>query len=314
MNKSATGYLLIVIACLLTLAPSGSSFAADYKASFLYKLSDFSGFKPLNSARLSLDPVKQEIYVIGIGTVYIFNNSGMEIYRFEQDPTIGTYLDIFYTSDRKMVVLAANGPQFRLVICNFRGEPMGEIRLTGFPPEFENFFPNRVVARNGKLFLASYNSMRVAVTDENGVFLRGYDLIKTFELKETQRVDTGLGGFTVDKDETMYCSVPALANVFVLRADGTTAVFGKRGSTNGRFGVNAGVAVDRDGNILVADKLRATVMVFDKNFTLLTEFGRRGFGPGDLIVPDSLLVDENNKAYVSNMRKRGVVVYQLSGS
>ena len=312
--SSASRYLLTILACLLILPQSFSRevTAAEYKASFLYKLSDFSGFKPLNSARLSLDPVKQEIYAIGVGTVHIFNNSGMEVYRFEQDQTIGTYSDIVFTSDRKMVVLAANGPRVRLAVCNFRGEPTGEIKLTGFPPDFENFAPNRVIARNGKLFLASYNGMRVAVTDEKGAFLRGYDLVKTFELTEQQRVDTGLGGFAVDRDEVMYFSIPALANVFILRPDDTTAAFGKRGSTAGRFGVNTGVAVDNDGNILVTDKLRSTVMVFDKKFTFVTEFGRRGFGPGDFIVPDAILVDDSGKVYVSNMRKRGVVVYQLS--
>ena len=309
----------LALTILLALLSAGASatlnpvtaMAADYKASFLYSLSDFSGFKPLNGARLNLDPIKQEIYAIGPETVYIFNSSGMEVFRFDQDPSIGTYSDITFTSDHKMVVLANKDQRPRLVICNFRGEPTGEIKLNGFPPEFENFGPNRIISQNGKFYLVSYNGMQVVITDEQGKFIRGYDLVKEFELKEGQRAETGLGGFAVDKDGVMYFSVPALANVIILKPDGATVAFGKRGSTAGRFGVNTGIAVDRNGHVLVVDKLRSTVIVFDKNNAVVTEFGKRGFDPGDFIIPDAIIVDSNNRAYISNLRKRGVTVYQL---
>jgi len=47
-------------------------------------------------------------------------------------------------------------------------------------------------------------------------------------------------------------------------------------------------------------------------FALLKEFGNRGFQPGNLIGPDDILVDGQNRAYVSSLRKRGISVYQLS--
>lgn len=49
--------------------------------------------------------------------------------------------------------------------------------------------------------------------------------------------------------------------------------FGRSGSAAGRFGVIAGIAVDRQGRVIVADKLKSVVMVFDKDFTFLSEFG-----------------------------------------
>jgi len=312
MNNYSVRHLPALLAILLACSLSGALHAAELKAAFLYPLSNFYGMRPFDGARLCLDQNRQEIYTLARDTVTVFNNSGMEIFRFDQDPAIGTFLDIAFTSDNRMIVLATKDQKVRLVICNFRGEPKSELVLTGLPPEFASFAPNRILARGGKLYLASYNGMRVAVTDEQGAFISGRDLVKDLELTEQQRTDTGISGFDVDREGTMYFSMPSLASIYVLSADGKSKGFGKRGSTAGRFGVNSGVAVDNDGNILVTDKLRTTVIVFDKKFTFVTEFGRRGLGPGDLVVPDDILVDGSNRVYISNLRKRGVVVYQLS--
>lgn len=76
-----------------------------------------------------------------------------------------------------------------------------------------------------------------------------------------------------------------------------------------------GSALDKDGNILVADKLRCVVMVFEPvSFAMLKEFGNRGFKSGNLIGPDDILVDSQNKVYVSSLRSRGISVYQLSNN
>jgi len=56
------------------------------------------------------------------------------------------------------------------------------------------------------------------------------------------------------------------------------------------------------------------VIVFDRKFAFVAEFARRGLNQGDLIAPDDIVVDPANRAYISNLRKRGVVVYQLSSN
>jgi hypothetical protein len=55
------------------------------------------------------------------------------------------------------------------------------------------------------------------------------------------------------------------------------------------------------------------VMVFDRDFRLLAEFGYRGARPENLIVPDDLAVDGRDRVYVSQGRRRGVSVFSLSG-
>lgn len=304
--------ILTALAITLHLTVLFSS-AGEYMASFLYTLSDFSGTKPFSSARINHDPVKNEIYAMVGEAVSIFNTSGMEVYRFDYDPTVGIVSDVAVLSNGQLAMLASKGPLTRLVRCNFRGEPLGTIDLSGLPSEFANFSPNRVFSQAGKLYLVSFSAMRIVISDEQGVFIKGVDLARQLDMSEKEREESGLGGFAIDRDGGFLFTIPAMARVYLLTADGKQRVFGKRGSAPGRFGVVTGIAVDRDGNILVVDKLRCVVMIFDRtNFALIKEFGNRGFQPGNLIGPDDILVDSQNRAYVSSLRKRGISVYQLS--
>jgi hypothetical protein len=291
------------------------STAGEYTARFLYTLSDFSGTKPFSSARINQDPVKQEIYAMVGEAVSVFNTSGMEVYRFDYDPTIGIVSDVAVLGNGQLAMLASKGPLTRLVRCSFRGEPLGTIELSGLPADFAAFSPNRVFARDGKIYQVSYTAMQIVISDEQGAFITGVDLAKGLGMSEKERDESGLGGGAIDHDGGFLFTIPASAKVYLISADGKQRVFGKRGSAPGRFGVVTGIAVDRDGNILVVDKLRCVVMIFDRtNFTLIKEFGNRGFQPGNLIGPDDILVDKQNRAYVSSLRKRGISVYQLSSN
>ena len=63
--------------------------------------------------------------------------------------------------------------------------------------------------------------------------------------------------------------------------------------------------------MLVVDKLRCVVMVFDADFNFLTEFGYRGTRPENLIVPDDVVVDRKGRLYVTQGRMRGISVFAL---
>ncbi len=118
-------------------------------------------------------------------------------------------------------------------------------------------------------------------------------------------------GFTVDGERNMYFTVPTMFRVFKYAPNGTVTSFGRSGSSPGRFGIVSGITTDRRGNLLITDKLRSVVMVFDSEFNLITEFGGRGLGPDSLIVPDDIAVDRRDHVYVSQMRLRGVSVFAL---
>ena len=54
------------------------------------------------------------------------------------------------------------------------------------------------------------------------------------------------------------------------------------------------------------------ILVFDKDFRFLTEFGYRGPRPENLIVPDDIAADRRGRIYVSQARRRGVSVFDVA--
>ena len=70
---------------------------------------------------------------------------------------------------------------------------------------------------------------------------------------------------------------------------------------------------DSKKNYLVVDKLKCSVLVFDRNFNFTTQFGIRGYKPGDLISPNDIAIDNHDRIYVTQAGKRGgVSVYALN--
>jgi hypothetical protein len=302
--------LIIFLFVFFLLAQSIPAMAA-FKASFLYSLSDFTGTIPYNWARVSVDKERSEIYVLYHNTLRIFNKSGMEIYQFGDDLNLGQVIDVAPDPDGDVLLLAYKQSGSEIIRCNYRGEPKSKIELKNLPSEFSNFSPTRMVYQGGHFYLENHGDMRIVVIDHEGNFKRGYDLIPLLELEEKDRGNMEIVGFSVDKEGNVLFTVPVLFIAGVLFPDGKMAQFGRPGSTAGKFNVIAGIARDNKGNYLVVDKLKCAIMVFDKNFNFITQFGYRGLKPGNLIVPEEIVIDNNDRAYVTQSRKRGVSVFRL---
>lgn len=309
-----SGIVHILLAACFTVAVAGTAGAADLKAAYLYNLSDFNGAKPYSAAKIALDDAKNEIYAMSGEAMTIFNSSGMEVFRLDFDPALGVIHDVAVHPDGDLFLLVLKDRQTRIVRCNFRGETLAPVTVTGLPEANASFVPNRIFLRDGRLYLANLGEMQIVVTDLEGTYREHIDLAAKIGLSDKERIDSGIGGFSLDREATILFTLPAMAKVYRLNKDGELTSFGRRGSGPGKFGVVSGVAADKDGNLLVADTLRCVVMVFDKDFKLIREFGFRGFGPGNLIGPNEIIVDGNNRAYVSQIRKRGVSVFQISNS
>jgi len=215
--------------------------------------------------------------------------------------------------------------------CNYRGEPVSTIELKNLPQEYKGFSANRIEVLDDTIYLANTAEMRVIATDMSGVFQKAYDAAPLFQKEieqefggdekqkdreiQKEKQDSGMTGFSVDSEGNILFTNSALARVYLMSGtDGTLRSFGQRGSSAGKFGVPADVTLDATGKyILVADTLRCVVLVFDKNFRFVTEFGYRGYKPSNLVGPMFVAVDSKNRVYVSQLRNRGVNVYQFAG-
>lgn len=287
---------------------------AAVETSFLYNLSNFTGPIPFSWANISIDEERNEIYVVDPRErdIRVFNDQGMEIYRFSDDGSLGTVVDVAVKSDGNILVLSRRSRKSSVILCNFRGEPLSEVEFKNLPLDFSNFSPDRMNYREGRLYLLDEGSMRIAVTDADGLFRNGYDLGSLLDVEEKKKGDTDIGGFSVDREGNMLFTIPVFFSAYRLSPYGKITGFGRPGSAPGRFGLVGGIVADKMGNYYVADRLKCVVLIFDKDFRFLKEFGYRGFRPENLIGPKNLALDARGRLYVSQLRSRGISVFRVT--
>ncbi len=303
---------LRVIAIALSVVCSAPAESQSVKGGFIYTLANFTGTIPYNHSRVTVDRERNEIYVLYQNNVRVFNESGMEVYQFGDDLDLGHIVDIAVDQRGDILLLAYKDSSIGIIQCNFRGEPRSRIDLRNLPGAFSDFLPNRMVYQDGNFYLVSITQMLLVIADHEGNFKRGYDLFSLLELEEKERGSAELVGFNVDRQGNILMTIPVLFTAFIVSPDGGVNFFGKPGSAPGRFNIVAGITRDSRGNFVVVDKLKAAVIVFDKSFKFLTEFGYRGYKPDNLIYPEDVVIDNGDRIYVTQMGRRGVNVYKLT--
>lgn len=312
MKNRPTKLLLLILLAIPVLAASSTSNAASIKWGYLYNLSNFTGaIRDNNWARVFVDKERTEIYVLYQNLIRIFNANGMEVYRFGEDLDLGHIVDGAIDKEGNILLLNYGESGFEITRCNFRGEPIGKIEIKNPPDEFSGFSPNRMVYFQDKLYLVSLTGLKLVVTDSDGNFKEGFDLFSFLDIEEKQRADSEISGFSVSNDGSILFTVPSLFKAYVISPDRKMRSFGRAGSAPGKFNIVAGIVKDNKGNIVVVDKLKCAIMVFDKRYNFLTEFGYRGNKKGSLIAPDDIAIDNQNRIYVTQAGKRGVSVFSV---
>ena len=319
MKSKLSETMFSILLIVFFLMGYSTSALADVKATFLYTLSNFTGPIPYSWVEFTLDKENNELYVCNgsDGSVRIFNENGMEVYNFGEDSELGNINITHLTLDKEGNILllsydyAVKGTSYSIIRCNYRGEMISKFQPQNLPSDFSEFAPSRIIYREGRLYLADKNLMKVAVTDMNGAYLDGYDLAALLRFDQKKRMDTGIVGFNVDKEGNIFFTIPVQFQAYKLSPDRKIVSFGQKGSAPGKFNIVSGIATDDKGYLYLTDTLRCVVMVFDKDFRFLREFGYRGYGPGNLIAPRELTVDNKGRIYVTQSARRGISVFQV---
>lgn len=306
-RPTALHALLIVCALVIGANPA----FAQVQATYLHTLAGFGGPLKYDGVRVSVDLEREETYVIYQNLVHIFNPSGMEVFVFGDGLDLGQILDVAVDGNGDIILLSYKDSRSILTRCDFRGVPIGPIEIRNLPAGLV-FYANRMVHRNGLLYFAALATSSIIITDVTGDFRSHIEFLPLLTEEEKKKGGVESIGFTVDREGSIFLTMPVLFTIYKRSPDGKLASFGRPGSAPGRFGIVAGIASDSRGNLLVADKLKSVVMVFDKDFNFLTEFGFRGSRPANLIVPDDIAVDRRDRVYVSQARRRGVSVFSLA--
>lgn len=300
---------LLAPALIAAAAPSANP---AFRAKYLYNLAETNGIIRQSFNDISYDPTTGELFVVGEGIARVFNQTGMETYRFQGDERTGSIYSVVALESGDLIALGYAEGTLRLSRCDFRGEFQEELQLKNLEAHAPGGFrPIALTYANGKLYVVDQIGMRVVVAEPTGAVVASYDLAKLAGLTAEDREKSEIRGFSVDRNGGMLFTIPTNFLVYVVDPDGTTRMFGKRGSTPGKFNVIAGVDRDEHGNIYVTDMLRSVVSVFDAEFQFVKEIGYRGRGPGGLIVPVEI-VTAPDRIFVSQYGNRGVSVFTVA--
>lgn len=314
--KTTYGSSVVVAAFILVLLAT-PVVAGEVKADFLYRLADFTGVVPYSWVRPVIDRQTHEVYVANFSerAIRIFNDNGMAIYEFGDDLKLGSLYDLAIEDAGNILLLSyktSTSSAYTITRCNYRGEVLSTLEVKNLPEAFAaGFVPTVILYRNGQIYLADKERMKVAVIDANGVLVQSYDIAEILKIDEKKKQDTVMVGFSVDRDGNMLLTVPVIFQASIISPDRKVRSFGARGSSPGRFNIIGGIIADEFGNIYIADTLRCVVMIFDKDFEFKKEFGYRGDAPENLIAPLEMAID-GEKLYTTQSRNRGVSVFRIS--
>jgi sugar lactone lactonase YvrE len=265
---------LTTVAALI-MAPVFPAEAGNVNVSYLFKLSDFHGVIPYASPKLVVDNSKHEVYVITLEGVSIFNRWGMEVYHAEADPETGFMQDLAIDEDGNIYTLVEKAGKTVVSLCNYRLEPQKTLELHNVPA---GFIPNRMFYRNGRLYLASSLGMKIVLIDLKGNFVKQYDLV-AMSREEIAKRDDG------KKKEEKAKEVDAFEE-------------------NGL----EGFSVDRDGNMLFVLPVTGKAARLSPE-GVITQFGKRGSGPGKLGVPSAIVGDKDGNYLVCDKLRGRVLIY-----
>jgi DNA-binding beta-propeller fold protein YncE len=84
-------------------------------------------------------------------------------------------------------------------------------------------------------------------------------------------------------------------------------------TTPGDFSKPAGVAVDTEGNLYVADTMNNRIEIFDADGQFVSAFGKNGDGPGYFARPKGVAIDSDGHIWVADGVQDRVQVFNKEG-
>jgi DNA-binding beta-propeller fold protein YncE len=286
---------------------------------FNFVLSDFSGPVRVGEARVVVDGAHGEVYVAQERDVHVFNEFGMEVYRFHTDLQLGPIRDLAVLPDGSLLVLLYDYAQPEtpvplLCTLDFRGRRLGAVTLSGLPEGMAEFRPNRLFLHGDRLLLLSTTHLLAAWVSLDGQVQEILDLGKALEIPDDARADHEISGAGLDGNGNLALTMAVLFRAFLISPDGKVlASWGKSGSAAGAFGNIGGIGVDAQGRVYVVDRIRKVVMIFDADatHTFLREFGGDPRELGMLVMPSDVVIDAKGRAYVTQVGSGGVSVFHI---
>ena len=167
----------------------------------------------------------------------------------------------------------------------------------------------------GDLYAGDVYNNRINQFDSQGKFIRSF-ANGEFTPLIPGRFFFGPSGVTFDKTGNVYVGDFNGERILKFTSDGKQigVIGGTTGTALGEFKGVAGTRISPvSGNIFVADQYNNRVQVLDPNGKPLYTFGSAGSGPGQLLQPIGIEVDDQENVYVADSINSRVQVFDKNG-
>ncbi|MGD0989433.1 MAG: SMP-30/gluconolactonase/LRE family protein [Candidatus Sulfotelmatobacter sp.] len=193
-----------------------------------------------------------------------------------------------------------------------------------FNPENRDaeFIKHGVDARFGRIFgLVIDDSDRLFVSDGQYNHVLVFNPSHKLEGQFGEGVMNDPAGLAIDEENRfIYVANTGTDQILVYDAD-TFKLLRKIGTpgkkhtltTPGDFSAPTNVAVDKDGNLYVADTLNDRVEEFDAEGTFIHTFGKNGDGPGEFTRPKGIAIDCDGHIWVADAMMNRLQVFTPEG-
>ena len=263
----------------------------------------------LRPSALHFDRFHQELYVADFGhnRIVIFAPSGAYKFDFPLTGDLTSPADVT-TDPAGYIYVLGTAPGGRVLQCfDFDGVVLHRVPL---PTEIEGLPVGiRSVACDdqGRLYALDHDARRMLVLDRDTGLVRWFSV----DPNATGSGDMlGLGTLTIHGD-TLLIPAPTIGTILRFGTDGTfRGTLGTFGTKTGTLNFPVAVEVARDGRLLVLDKNRFCVVVFDQD-RIVGEFGGKGINPGWFMGPSLLAVPTADHVVVGQIFRNKIQVCTL---
>ena len=168
----------------------------------------------------------------------------------------------------------------------------------------------------------------LAIDDSDRLFVSDSQahrvLVFNKDHKGEAAITTGLAtpaGMAIDNENRfLYVADIGLDQVLVFDADTLEKIRAigtpdtkHQSNAPGDFSKPTSVAVDKDGNVYVADMLNYRIEIFDADGKFIRAFGKHGDGPGYFAMPKGVAVDSDGHIWVTDTMQNRVHLFSQEG-
>ncbi len=267
------------------------------------------------------------VVIGGVLDLFPIKNSFWVEYRFQNDRLVDW---VRQNTDPRAIFLSHRYVNHGILIAGRRlyyGHPYYAWGA-GYPTnERDITYRKMFESQNINEFFALIKENRISYVAVDNIVRNGTDFIK----KNNEKLFQAYFPVVFTDDENKYDSLkiykvpdslgppdPSVALVGPSASPTPTTIsnafVGGEGAGSGQFSRPRGIAVDKKGNIYVADTGNARIQKFDSDGEFIASFGKSGTAEGEMKEPNGIALDDTGNIYVTDAFNHKLMKLEANGN